>query len=94
MTTNTALLGLIIGALPSISDKEATSKKLVTPTTIRILLFKSGEYTIFLKVSRARFLSQDYPQLPDQYTRLVFVFNIPAFHITLTTGGHCLQSYE
>ena len=30
MASNTALLGLIIGAVPSISDKELSSKKLVS----------------------------------------------------------------
>ena len=42
MATNTALLGLVIGAYPSISDKKSTSKKLVSHhliLVINILIF-------------------------------------------------------
>ena len=38
MTTNTALLGLVIGAYPSISDKEMTSKKLVSHHLILLFI--------------------------------------------------------
>ena len=41
MATNTALLGLVIGAYPSISDKEATSKKLVSHHLILLLIIIS-----------------------------------------------------
>ena len=37
-TSNTALLGLVIGAYPSISDKEKNSKKLVSHHLIIILI--------------------------------------------------------
>ena len=38
MATNTALLGLVIGAYPSISDQEAANKKLVSHHLILLLL--------------------------------------------------------
>ena len=45
MATNTALLGLVIGAYPSISDQEAASKKLVSHHLILLLLLI---FTIFI----------------------------------------------
>ena len=39
MATNTALLGLVIGAYPSISDQEATNKKLVSHHLIIFTIF-------------------------------------------------------
>ena len=38
MATNTALLGLVIGAFPSISDKESTSQKLVSIILLILIL--------------------------------------------------------
>ena len=50
MVSNTALLGLVIGAYPSISDKEKNSKKLVSHHLI-IILFILFTFLILLLIT-------------------------------------------
>merc|ERR550519_1314037 len=69
MATNTALLGLVIGASPSISDQEAASKKLI-PTLLLIILiafldwadYDTWWFMLATATSHIVF-SQDYPNL-------------------------------
>ena len=149
MVTNTTLLGLVIGSLPSIFDKKATSEKLVnhhhhpphhpsrhhpplplhhlhprsplfccsswSPTSTGLtttlglfhifIFFLSVSYTICaVIVSLTRWFmlatitshwifSQDYPNFVVLCVHTL-TSCIPAFHLTLATGGRCLQSHE
>ena len=141
MATNTALLGLVIGSLPSISDKEATSEKLVSHHLVILIIFTPGplssavhhdclpwlDWRRHLVGSPWELLSSYFYQSPailffisvvnimtrlffmatvtshwifsEDYPNIVVCSNVhcrllPACHLTLATGGHCLQSPE
>ena len=69
MATNTALLGLIIGALPSISDKELTAKKLVSHFILLIIIIFSPQIPSLLLIILIALLDW-----ADDDTWLVFPF--------------------
>merc|ERR1712037_436542 len=69
MATNTALLGLVIGAYPSISDKEFASKKLIPTLLLTILIAfldwaDDDTWWFMLATATSHWVfSQDYPNL-------------------------------